>query len=355
MCLENFLPGKSTTIPQAGRGAIAQFPIQKGEIVAPAPLLQIMDKEALTMYKNTGEQWEEKGKQLLLNYCFGHPQSKLLLCPQTNVVLMNHCSERTKECGPNGPNAEIRWAGDWHGSTKTWLQMSLDDMSKETVGGLAFDVVALRDIKPGEEVFIDYGSEWEEAWKQHVASWKPVNASGKAPWITAKEANDHDGGILDEFVTGDLRQTIDHPYLFTGCQYWPSDQDEFEVYQKDAKWEKFSDKEILKTYADDGQWDDFSEYAHHFDHLYWPCSILKRTANNTYTVRMLQSPFEDVQPWWQHNVPRLLKNYPRKAIRYFVKPNMSDHHLDGVFRHPIGIPDSMFPEEWKNLKVKNES
>jgi hypothetical protein len=73
-----------------------------------------------------------------------------------------------EKSGPDGPNAEIRWAGDWHGSTKTSLKMSLDDMVKETVGGLAFDVVALRDIQPGEEAFIDYGSEWEEAWKTHV-------------------------------------------------------------------------------------------------------------------------------------------------------------------------------------------
>jgi hypothetical protein len=48
--------------------------------------------------------------------------------------------------------------------------MSLDDMVKETVGGLASDVVALRDIQPGEEAFIDYGSEWEEAWKTHFES-----------------------------------------------------------------------------------------------------------------------------------------------------------------------------------------
>jgi hypothetical protein len=161
MCLENFRPGKSTAIPQAGRGAIAQFPMTKGEIVAPAPLLQIMDKKALITYaKDRQGRWKETGKQLLLNYCFGHPQSSLLLCPQTGVVLINHCSLRTKECGSKGPNARINWAGNWHASTKKWRKMSLKDMAKETTGGLAFDVVATRDIRPGEEVFIDYGIEW---------------------------------------------------------------------------------------------------------------------------------------------------------------------------------------------------
>jgi hypothetical protein len=358
MCLENFFPGKSTVIPQAGRGGIAQFLIRKGEMAAPAPLLQIMDKEALTMYERiNGEkqlvaQWAEKGKQLLLNYCFGHHQSPLLLCPQTNVVLLNHCSMRTKECGPQGPNAAIRWAGNWHSSTKTWLEMSLEDMSHEQTGGLAFEVVALRDISPGEEVFIDYGIEWEKAWDEHVKNWEhpATSSSNQDSWISAKQANDMDGDILDTMVTGELRTTSEHPYLFTGCQYWASAQDEHEIFQKEANWTKLSDEEILDLYADgSSNKDSFRGYKVHLDYTYWPCSILKQSGSDSraYTVRIHQSPFEDEQPWEKQNVPRLVTNYPREAIHYFVKPNMSDQQLDGAFRHPIGIPDGMFPTQWK--------
>jgi len=34
--------------------------------------------------------------------------------------------------------------------------------------GLSFEYVALRDIEEGEEIFMDYGEEWEDAWEQHV-------------------------------------------------------------------------------------------------------------------------------------------------------------------------------------------
>lgn len=358
MCLENYVPSKSTVIPQAGRGGIAQFLVQQGEMVAPAPLLQIMNKGALTMYKRINSEkqlvarWTEIGKQLLLNYCFGHPQSPLLLCPQTNVVLLNHCSLRTKECGDQGPNAAIRWAGDWHSSTKSWLEMSLEDMALEQTGGLAFEVVALRDIQPGEEVFIDYGIEWEQAWAEHVQNWNQPRSSSdeKDFWISAKQANDMDSEISEAMISGDLRATSDHPYLFTGCQYWASSQDEHTIFQKEADWMKLGDEEILDLYADPSSNEDaFGGYEVHRDHTYWPCSILKQSedGSKTYTVRIHQSPFEDEQPWERYGVPRLVTNYPRAAIHYFVKPNMSDQQLDGTFRHPIGIPDSMLPPQWK--------
>jgi len=110
MCLENILPFPST-LKQAGQGAFAQYRIRKDEIVMPAPLLQIMDREALALWDE--ETHARVNDQLLLNYCFGHSESTLLLCPNTQAVLINHCSSRTKECGRKGPNAAIRWSRGW--------------------------------------------------------------------------------------------------------------------------------------------------------------------------------------------------------------------------------------------------
>ena len=81
MCLEHLLAGKSQ-IPQAGQGAIVQHTVRKGEIVVPVPLLQVVDKEALDMHDDDGNL---EGSQLLVNYCFGHPESSMLLCPDTNA------------------------------------------------------------------------------------------------------------------------------------------------------------------------------------------------------------------------------------------------------------------------------
>ena len=36
------------------------------------------------------------------------------------------------------------------------------------------EYVALREIQEGEEVLVDYGTEWEAAWDEHVKTWKPV-------------------------------------------------------------------------------------------------------------------------------------------------------------------------------------
>jgi len=151
MCIENLVPGRSH-IQQAGKGGIAQFAIKQGEIVAPAPMLQIVNRDVLDIYDEDGE---NVGTQLLMNYCFGHAESSLLLCPDTNAILINHCSLRTRECGPDGPNAKIQWASGWEKENDRWLSMSMHELEEQTGRGLAMEIVATRDIQPGEEVRAD--------------------------------------------------------------------------------------------------------------------------------------------------------------------------------------------------------
>jgi hypothetical protein len=128
-CVDNIIPGKSK-LSVAGRGAIAQRFIARGEVVVPVPLIQFMDRDSLILWEeiqNTNGDWDKipVGQQLLLNYCFGHDESSLLLCPITNSILINHCSNRTKDCGKDGPNTEWRWDTEWDRDTKHWLQMTL--------------------------------------------------------------------------------------------------------------------------------------------------------------------------------------------------------------------------------------
>ena len=147
LCMENILPLPST-IPHAGQGAFAQYAIGKDDIIIPAPLLQIMDRDALALWDD--DSGERVNDQLLLNYCFGHPESTLLLCPNTQAVLINHCSRRKENCGPNGPNAAIRWSRGWDPTSDSWRKMSLEEISQQSGRGLAFEVYALRGIQPGE-------------------------------------------------------------------------------------------------------------------------------------------------------------------------------------------------------------
>lgn len=348
MCMENLVPRKST-LPHAGQGGFAHYKLRKGDIIAPAPLLQIVNKDALRLFDSKGNL---NGTQLLLNYCFGHQESSMLLCPNSNALLINHCSARTKQCGPNGPNAEYRWSSGWEPSSDVWRKRTLEEIRQENVRGLSFEVVALRDIEEGEEVFVDYGEAWEQAWEQHVTSWQAPPSTDH--FVSARDANDNAGPILPELVSGDLRARVNHEYLFTGCQYSISEQDEHSNYaQKDFDWKVLPDDQIIELYADDGTPHRYNgrSYSRHWDRSHWPCTVLRQEDEHTYTVRIHQSPLESDTTWYRSGQPRILTHYPRTSIHYFVKPFKSDQHLPGVFRHPMGIPDGMFPEQWKNLKA----
>jgi len=344
MCLEHLVARKST-LPHAGQGAFAQHRIRKGEIVVPAPLIHIDDRDVLAVYDEYGDR---TGTQLLMNYCLGHSESSLLLCPETNALLINHCSDRKKECGRDGPNVSYRWSTGWEPRSDEWRKMTVDEISQQSGRGLSIEFVALRDIKPGDEVFMDYGAEWEEAWEKHLATWKPP-AQDEALAETAKEANEQKEP-LKLLVTGDLRKVSDHPYLFTGCQYWSTDMDRDKVwYEKNPSWMDLKDEEILHNYADDGL-EYKGDYATHRDRYHWPCTVIRQEENGSYTVRIHQAEWKSSRPWHKNGLPRLLTNYPRESIHYFVKPYASDQHLPGVFRHPIGVRDEIFPEQWKNRK-----
>ena len=361
MCLENLRPMRST-LPQAGQGAFAQYAIAQGDIVMPAPLLQVADKDVLKVYQDGNF----VGYQLLLNYCFGHPQSSLLLCPDTQAQLINHCSTRTRECGEQGPNAAIRWAQGWDPTSDQWQKYSLERIGNEAGRGLTFEVYALRDIQPGEEVFIDYGIQFEQAWQEHVQSYEPPkHVDG---WITAKEANEQEK-ILSEFISGDLRKTVKHPYLFTACQYRTRSVDEHTVYQgekySEHEWKEFSNDKILRVFSDPGTNYGYRDkygssgygYSRHSDNSHWPCSILREEGEGKdesgkpttfYTVRIHQNPFRSTTPWAKSNLPRILTSYPRSSIHFIVEPYAADQFIPGAFRHEIGIPDEMFPDHWKN-------
>jgi len=202
------------------------------------------------------------------------------------------------------------------------------------------------------------------AWTAHVASWKPPPPPpDNVRWITAEEANADPGApILDDFVSGDLRKIVNHPHIFTGCRYGLSSWDQHDVFRVPNKsWMEMEDRDILGRYSDPGS--SYFEvrrkeprtYAYHSDESYWPCSVLRREQDGYYTVRIHPAPWAPESiPWYENDLPRLLTNYSREMMHYFVVPFDSDQHLPGAFRHPIGdIRDEIFPPQWKNIPKKS--
>ena len=167
ICLDTLRWGRST-IQGAGRGAFVKEPFERGDVIIPSPVLTIK-KSDLDIYAASQEEGRyraqldlknQTGRELLMNYCYGHKDSPMLLVPYAPIVnFINH----------NGaaPNVEIRWPKgilwDLYGSDDWLEEHPLDVLS--VAGELMIEFVALRDLEPGEELFIDYGKDWEEAWK----------------------------------------------------------------------------------------------------------------------------------------------------------------------------------------------
>eukprot|EP00551_Chaetoceros_affinis_P012291 CAMPEP_0203668890 /NCGR_PEP_ID=MMETSP0090-20130426/5404_1 /ASSEMBLY_ACC=CAM_ASM_001088 /TAXON_ID=426623 /ORGANISM="Chaetoceros affinis, Strain CCMP159" /LENGTH=726 /DNA_ID=CAMNT_0050533445 /DNA_START=123 /DNA_END=2303 /DNA_ORIENTATION=+ len=357
VCLDNILPGMSTNT-QAGKGAIAQRFMKKGSTVAPASLLQITNRDALRIPAFEGDQW-----QLLLNYCLGHPSSSLLLCPNTNAVLLNHCSSRRPDihpCGKGGgePNARYRWA-EWDVATDVWLNKTIAQMEEEGGRGLSLELVATRDIEQGEEVFIDYGISWEKAWDEHVQKWEPpVYHIGKEEkWTSAAKLNEELLPLkLAPNLSADHVSLDSRNVLFTGCYYYEDDEGFFESFDEDegSSWEGQPMDEVITNYG--------RTYGHKYpvhenrvysDGSFWPCVVFRNeispgTGEESYTVRIIQSHVHETTIWEQKSLPRIISNYSRRSIRHFYLPYQSDLHSPLAFRHHIELPEELLPVIWRD-------
>jgi len=396
-CLDNIVR-KPSTIPQAGNGGFAARSLGAGEVIVPVPVYHVADRGLLRTYpidvdSSTGTFIRNETRlngpsQLLTNYCFGDDESSLLLCPMSSVMHINHCSTRRNggQCSSNsqkGPNAKLRWASKWHPETKKWLNSSIEEIEKEKDRVLNLEVVATREIEADEEILIDYGLEWEVAWERHKARWSP---STDFPELhkTAATLNKEKA---DPIPTNDLRTDRSAPGdVLSGCWYWPEEdedddskdnseddddisaseehvEDEIgdavfrrrraEAASNKSSWKSLSDEEIVSQYSIDGSSfvDDRGYVSPHF----WPCSVISKDegrgeVNSTYTVRVFQSKSHHTAPWEREEEPLFLTHYPRSSIRYFIKPYRSIQHQPAAFRRFIGLPNDMWPDNWRNRR-----
>ncbi len=129
VCLDSIFTSESS-LPLAGNGAKSKYLIHQGDIIAPMPLLHISDQSLLTTYQahvngqTIAHDLNEKvGAQLLLNYCFSHKNSTMLLCATTNAIFANNCGNDDIQCYPN---AKFQWSNNT--MNKMWLKKSIDDI-----------------------------------------------------------------------------------------------------------------------------------------------------------------------------------------------------------------------------------
>jgi hypothetical protein len=312
-CLDNIQPGDSTIL-QAGKGAFATRHIAKGTIVAPLPLVHLR-RHHMDVYDRITESEDSFipprvhiiGKQLLLNYCYGHPESSIILFPYSPVVnYVNH--------HPTDFNVKLQWS-QLPNHKVSWLEKTPEDLARdESHAGLILEMVAARDIGAGEEVLLNYGDSWDASWEHYRAAvFDPVDGDKK--YVSSAELNALNATVLTE----EGRNQMPFPHNVDIYCYTPN----------------YADREIddpFYTWSPGG----FSKLEG-VDNAF-PCRILGRNENG-YKV---QVEIDD-REFEVHDVPR-------DMIEYFDASYSSDLFLRTAFRHEIGLPDELVPPAWRDIK-----
>eukprot|EP00536_Pseudo-nitzschia_multiseries_P016873 jgi/Psemu1/328368/estExt_fgenesh1_pg.C_12720001 len=330
ICADN-IRVQPATDPSMGRGAFANRFLSKGRVISPAPLQIYPNRNNFMAPQNVEERkmLEKKrnikyeNDQLLVNYSFQPKGSTLLLYPYgPGVGLINHANKTSGKI-----NAVLQWSEHHMNHGKQWLDssFSLDQFWKmQYPGSLILDVVALRDIWEGEEIFIDYGTEWEAAWDEHVKNWKPSRTDDYVyPFDEMARHNDP----VKPYRT--LSEQKNNPYahnLMTVCntRNWSRSRKERQKWRLGRCWPEEVDE----------------------------CIILDRKYDES-----MKTYLYEVQLWPNEGetqdgkTPKYIDyDVPHSAIRFVDKPFLSDQHIPTAFRHPIGFPEELTPPFWKNVR-----
>jgi SET domain len=311
-----------STIPQAGRGAFATRRLRKGSIVAPLPLIHIPDRSRMDIFEKIPDatlkdEVNKKpiSKQLLLNYCFGHRHSTLLLCPYSLLVgLVNHSRKHA--------NVKVQWSDPSRSKhNPELLDQTVDDLEKQTWATLSMEFVALRDIKEGEEILLNYGDEWDEAWKMHLAQWKPLDDASS---YLSPDTLNADPNLILKTVFDEIHD----PY--------PAN---LQVKMYTAFTDSIWAQRHLKMMT-------LPQFLLMGGHDVQNCDILRMhqglDGKMLYTVVITEvDDFSDEQA-------RIISGVPREAFLFLDRPGAADFQQQNAFRHDIRIPDEIFPESWKN-------
>lgn len=331
-CLDNIRPGIST-IKQAGRGAFATRHLKNGEVISPMPVvhirrhhMEIYDSEDYRQFD--AETWRDSTQQLI-NYCYSHPESSLLLYAYAPVV--NYINHNFKE-----PNAEIRWS-NFPNHQRSWLDRTPNDLDQEDHAGLIMELVATRAITAGEEIFINYGSSWEEAWNDFVNSWEP-NPNDESYASTA---------LLNQEITWLqlTNETEKYPFInsidvLTGCFVHLSEtvkgpRQQLPIYIWKGAEDLFDTGDYLKRC-------EIIEIENRPRHP--PFEVFDRHGS----VKPVDVKYTVILHIDNERRAKVI-NVPRKAILFFDEMYMSDNFKRGSFRHEMHLPDHMVPEAWRDM------
>jgi hypothetical protein len=334
-----------------GRGAFARQSVSKDQVILVTPVLHL-DRSQIEIVSQKPEpptpiHMEEfsilplqrdhglyfnnthvSGHQVWINYCFGHPDSDVLLFPLApDMTAVNHAPS------PDQANAYLRWYNSpWNEDYKSQTTHAL--LNQPCTNAMALEVVALRDVAAGEEILLDYGAAWQQAWEEHVAKWPYTN---ETDYISARDFRRQHKEQNEEVIFRTLDEQESEPYpenIQTAC-YFSGVVDELKELAEDEGilWNEV-DLQCLR-----------------------PCSILERyppVEDNQddawrYTVQVYSMP-NFREPYYCYPLSEegmTVTSVPSKALDWIDVPYSTDIHLPAAFRHEIGVPThDFYPVQW---------
>jgi hypothetical protein len=274
---------------------------------------------------------------LLMNYVYAHPDSTMVFLPLGAIsALINHSEQ---------PNAKMVWSSH-PSNNEEWFELSREQLfePKNQYIGLLMEIVAIKDIPEGEEVFIDYGTKWQDAWDLHVLTWKELKKEGFIPdtWpMRALDLNQEHRDGTKPIATISEEENDPYPdHIITTCYFFIIETEDvgFLMGERGADNSTGEDPEmyVFSKPEEGSMYHDFNLVE---------CHITERRKESdgsfVYTVLLEDEKLK---------VSTTINEVPHKSIFFADKPELSDqYHPDG-FRHAVGIPDEIFPQgAWRDV------
>ncbi len=153
VCL-NDIAVRASSIDNVGRGLFASKAYMHGEIITVSPVAVLNKTFVDSLAYRT----------VLQNYCLWDGKAPIVLLPISKAMMMNHQS-------PPDNNVAMQWFS-WLvednaqiAREKVEAKWNVTELVESPVCPLDIAFYATRDIAVGEELFLDYGEEWEEAFR----------------------------------------------------------------------------------------------------------------------------------------------------------------------------------------------
>jgi hypothetical protein len=147
----------TSTIPSAGRGVFASRDFSEGEVVSISPVL-IVPRHLLE---------RPESNTVMLNYAISTNGTDVTILPIGLAAMINN--GRAEKA-----NVRLEWY-EWASHTSGGMPQALMSRTIEEIDESPFSALdvsyrATRPIRAGEELLLDYGPEWSEAWERYLVA-----------------------------------------------------------------------------------------------------------------------------------------------------------------------------------------